>query len=43
MFQITQYLQYRNTPNGKPRVLVEGVDYHHTNQDGIWKYNREEQ
>jgi len=42
MFQITQYLQYRNTPNGKPRVLVEGVDYHHTNQDGIWKYNREE-
>lgn len=27
MFQITQYLQFRNTPNGKPRVLVEGVDY----------------
>lgn len=27
MFQITSYLQYRNTPNGKPRVLREGVDY----------------
>lgn len=27
MFNITKYLQYRNTPDGKPRVLVEGVDY----------------
>jgi hypothetical protein len=30
MFQITQYLQYRNTPDNKPRVLVEGVDYNVT-------------
>ena len=27
MFQISSYLQYRNTPDGKPRVLREGVDY----------------
>ena len=27
MFNITQYLQYKNTLDGKPRVLVEGVDY----------------
>ena len=27
MFQINKYLQFRNTPDGKPRVLVEGVDY----------------
>jgi hypothetical protein len=26
-FQINSYLQYKNTPDGKPRVLVEGVDY----------------
>ena len=31
MFQITQYLQYKNTPDGKPRVLVEDDDY-----DKIW-------
>jgi len=27
MFQITQYLQFRNTSDGKPRVLREVVDY----------------
>ena len=27
MFQIKSYLQFRNTPDGKPRVLVEGGDY----------------
>jgi hypothetical protein len=27
MFQINSYLQYKNTPDGKPRVLKEGVDY----------------
>lgn len=27
MFQIKSYLQHQNTPDGKPRVLVEGVDY----------------
>jgi hypothetical protein len=27
MFQITQYLQYQNTTDNKPRVLVEEVDY----------------
>jgi len=26
-FQITKYLQYRNAPDGKPRVLTEGKDY----------------
>lgn len=29
MFKIKSYLHYKNTPNGKPRVLVEGVDYDH--------------
>jgi hypothetical protein len=27
MFQIKKYLHYKNTPNGKPRVLTERVDY----------------
>lgn len=27
MFKINSYLQYRNTPDDKPRVLREGVDY----------------
>jgi hypothetical protein len=27
MFQIKKYLHYKNTPDGKPRVLTEGVDY----------------
>lgn len=27
MFQINSYLQYRNTPDGKSRVLTEGRDY----------------
>jgi hypothetical protein len=32
MFQITKYLQYRKTPNGNPKVLVEGVDYNFKNE-----------
>jgi hypothetical protein len=31
MFQIKKYLQYKNTPDGKPRVLTEGVDYNFQN------------
>lgn len=27
MFSINSYLQYKNTPDGKPRLLREGVDY----------------
>lgn len=27
MFQINSYLQFRNTPDGKPRVLREEIDY----------------
>lgn len=27
MFSINSYLQYKNTPNAKPKVLREGVDY----------------
>jgi len=38
MFQITQYLQYRNTPNGKPRVIVEGVDYYHKTNNSLWQF-----
>lgn len=39
MFQIKSYLQYKNTPDGKPRVLTEGVDYHHTTEDGLWDFH----
>ena len=35
MFQIKSYLQYRNTPDGKPIVFVEGVDYHHKTKYGL--------
>lgn len=31
MFQINSYLQYKNTPDGKPRVLKEGLDYNFKN------------
>lgn len=27
MFQIKKYIHYKNTPDGKPRVLTEGVDF----------------
>ena len=27
MFKIKSYLQYKNTVDGKPKLLVEGVDY----------------
>jgi hypothetical protein len=33
MFQIKKYLHYKNTPDGKPRVLTEGVDYSYKYQD----------
>jgi len=36
MFRIKQYLQYQNTPNGKPRVLVEGVDYKYKSNLGLF-------
>lgn len=35
MFTIKQYLQYKNTPDGKPRVLVEGVDYWQKNETAL--------
>lgn len=35
MFQIKSYLQYKNTPDGKPRVLVEGVDYWQKNETAL--------
>lgn len=38
MFQIKSYLQYKNTPDGKPRVLVEGVDYFHKGGDKLWQF-----
>lgn len=38
-FQITKYLQFRNTINGKPSVLVEGVDYHHKTAVALWDYD----
>lgn len=38
MFQITSYLQYRNTPDGKPRVLRRGVDYFHQGGDRLWQF-----
>jgi hypothetical protein len=37
MFQIKSYLQYKNTPNGKPRVLREIVDYESIyNGESLW-------
>ena len=30
MFQIKSYLQYKNTPDGKPRVLVRGINYEYS-------------
>ncbi len=36
MFTINKYLQYKNTADSKPRVLVEGVDYKYIS------YNTEE-
>lgn len=30
MFQINSHLQYRNTPDGKPRVLVRGINYEYS-------------
>jgi len=39
MFQIKQYLQYKNTSDGKPRVLVGGVDYHHKTKESLWQFD----
>jgi len=36
MFQISKYLQFRNTPDGKPRVLVEGEDYDLKSKNCLW-------
>jgi hypothetical protein len=36
MFQIKKYLQYKNTPDGKPRVLAEGVDYNTIHNNGLY-------
>jgi hypothetical protein len=30
MFQINSHLQYKNTPDGKPRVLVRGINYEYS-------------
>ena len=30
MFQIKSYLQYKNTPDSKPRVLVKGINYEYS-------------
>lgn len=38
MFQIKSYLQFQNTPNGKPRVLKEGVDYNLKTVESLHKY-----
>jgi hypothetical protein len=38
MFQIKSYLQYKNTPDSKPRVLVEGVDYDTINFNSLQNY-----
>jgi hypothetical protein len=37
MFTIKKYLQYKNTPDGKPRVLTEGVDYEYENSKLLYK------
>jgi len=36
MFKISSYLQFRNTPDGKPKVLVEGVDYEYTDKNTLY-------
>lgn len=36
MFQINSYLQYKNTPDGKPRVLTEGKDYNVKTPSGLY-------
>lgn len=41
MHQIKQYLQYKNTPDGKPRVLVEGVDYNTIYNNDLYLSNGE--
>lgn len=37
MFKINSYLQFQNTPDGKPRVLVEGVDYEYKDSKHLFK------
>jgi hypothetical protein len=36
MINIKKYLQFRNTPDGKPRVLMEGVDYDIKTPNFLW-------
>jgi hypothetical protein len=36
MFQIKKYLQFKNTPNGKPRVLTENEDYNTIFDDSLY-------
>lgn len=42
MFQTNSYLQYKNTPDGKPRLLREGVDYNLKSQNYFWIDDAEE-
>jgi hypothetical protein len=37
MFTIKKYLQYKNTPDGKPRVMTEGVDYQYEDSEYLFK------
>jgi hypothetical protein len=37
MFQIKKYLQFKNTPDGKPRVLTEGVDFEYQDNKLLYK------
>jgi hypothetical protein len=39
MFTIKKYLHYKNTPDGKPRVLVEGDDYDQKTVDTLEKHD----
>lgn len=41
MFNIKSYLYYKNTTDDKPRVLVEGEDYHHSTKEGLWEFHKE--
>ena len=41
MFKITKYLQFRNTLDDKPRVLVEGVDYQYQDEECLYEDFRE--
>lgn len=40
MFTINKYLHYKNTPDGKPRVLTEGLDYLYKSPTELTKKQR---